>query len=319
MACSIISEWVVCGGLICRSVGTDTDGDGCTDAEDDDDDGDGVGDLDDLCREESGPAANHGCPYVCGLDEAGGGQEPYTPCGVGEVPNVEGTACVVCEHGESSILGTCRADPCYGVSCSTNEVCVLGNCECMAGYEDPDEDGVCTTKCPEGTQDPDGEGLCSRVCTYREVDAVAKPSLKSIPSEPWERSEPYYCRRSGIAAGTRRDNESAYDNRQDVCLWDVSHDTHQLEAVGHSHPHFEWDSDKTVEENTVRCGHRILDSETDMIVENLSRGNRFSFSDRSYAKNLEKPLYLVVAERNFVKVYRHPENCSTCDWEVVNL
>lgn len=40
------------------------------------------------------------CQYVCGDDEAGGGDTPCEPCGEGEVPNPEGDACVECEYGE---------------------------------------------------------------------------------------------------------------------------------------------------------------------------------------------------------------------------
>ena len=56
---------------------------------------------------ESGCHADH----VCGDDEIGGGSEDCEPCGEGEVPNPDGTACQSCPHGEAS-SGVCAADPC---------------------------------------------------------------------------------------------------------------------------------------------------------------------------------------------------------------
>ena len=45
-------------------------------------------------------------------------------------------------------------------------------------------------------------------------------------------------------------------------------------------------------------------------------GVNFSMGDRDAAVRFGKPLYLVVPERNVVKVYRHPERCSDCEWVV---
>ena len=143
--------------------------------------------------------------------------------------------------------------------------------------------------------------------------------LMLIPKEPWERAEPYYCYRRGVVAGTRQDNRDTYENGKDVCGMSLEFATIDLAAVGHSHPYFTWDDKKTVKQNTVRCGNKKLNTKMAMIEENLSRGTLFSFSDRTFAERLGKPLYLVVSERNFVKVYRRKEGCPSCEWMVENL
>ena len=49
--------------------------------------------------------------HECGDDEIGGGSEECEPCGDGEVPNPDGTACVSCDWGEMPLgPGTCRCD-----------------------------------------------------------------------------------------------------------------------------------------------------------------------------------------------------------------
>ena len=51
--------------------------------------------------------------HECGDDEIGGGSEECEPCGAGQVPNQDGTACRSCPHGESDTSsGLCAADPC---------------------------------------------------------------------------------------------------------------------------------------------------------------------------------------------------------------
>ena len=45
-------------------------------------------------------------------------------------------------------------------------------------------------------------------------------------------------------------------------------------------------------------------------------GVNFSVWDKNAAVTLGKPYYLVVPERNVVKVYRRPEHCSACEWVV---
>lgn len=60
-------------------------------------------------RDEGECRADH----ECGPDEIGGGAEECEPCGEGEVPDTDGTACRSCPHGESGdSTGVCAADPC---------------------------------------------------------------------------------------------------------------------------------------------------------------------------------------------------------------
>lgn len=47
----------------------------------------------------------------CGDDEIGGGGEDCKPCGEGEVPNEDRTACVACDWGEET-PGVCNREPC---------------------------------------------------------------------------------------------------------------------------------------------------------------------------------------------------------------
>ena len=55
--------------------------------------------------------AGGGChgDHECGDDEIGGGSEECEPCGEGQVPNEDGTACVPCDWGESLFVpGQCQ-------------------------------------------------------------------------------------------------------------------------------------------------------------------------------------------------------------------
>ena len=49
--------------------------------------------------------------HVCGDDEIGGGNEECEPCGEGEAPNEDETACVACDWGETT-PGVCNREPC---------------------------------------------------------------------------------------------------------------------------------------------------------------------------------------------------------------
>ena len=72
-----------------------------------------------VCEEESGcPEGQHTgddgecqADHECGNDEIGGGSVECEACGEGETPNVDGTACLTCEHGESTD-GVCDP-PCW--------------------------------------------------------------------------------------------------------------------------------------------------------------------------------------------------------------
>ena len=106
-----------------------------------------------------------------------------------------------------------------------------------------------------------------------------------------------------------------YTYSDDVCQLSIGSVPLSILAAGHSHPYFAWDPSKTVEENTVRCHDRLLDTPAEMNTANMF-GVNFSMGDRDAAVRFGKPLYLVVPERNVVKVYRHPERCSLCEWVV---
>ena len=58
-----------------------------------------------------------------------------------------------------------------------------------------------------------------------------------------------------------------------------------------------------------------MNSEVRMKESNMA-GVNFSVRDMNPAIANGKPYYLVVPERNVVKVYRHPERCSLCEWVV---
>ena len=58
-----------------------------------------------------------------------------------------------------------------------------------------------------------------------------------------------------------------------------------------------------------------MDTKGKMDAVNMG-GVNFSVRDMNPAIANGKPYYLVVPERNVVKVYRHPERCSLCEWVV---
>ena len=215
---------------------------------------------------------------------------------------------------EPELVLTCE-DRCAGVQCGKNAYCFRGVCVCNIGFEDPDGDGDCSRDCPAGFHDPDDDGLCTRVCRYSDVDPVARASLLTIPREPWERGETYSCSDNAVVAGTRIDNRNAHENGDDVCQLSIASVPLSILAAGHSHPYFAWDPNKTVEENSVICSGQLLNSEAGMNMANRASVN-FSVGDEHGAETLGKPYYLVVPERNVVKVYRHPEHCSACEWVV---
>jgi len=153
--------------------------------------------------------------------------------------------------------------------------------------------GACV--CDDGYRDPDGDGDCA--CGPPDVDAAASASLLAIPKEPWEQGEAYSCSANAVLAGCRVSSESKYDNKgaMDVCRLNIP--VGSL-ASGHSHPHFKYPRDRG-----VRCrGYRLMDP-VDVRDQNNSNKN-FSPADRESARNAGVPLYLVVPERNRVKVYR---------------
>ncbi|MCY4040229.1 MAG: hypothetical protein OXF72_03085 [Gammaproteobacteria bacterium] len=289
------------------------------------------------CQASNGKAE---CGYQCGADEVGGGRQPCRACGEGEVPNAGGTACEACERGESSTPGECNRDPCEGVSCPQNGRCVGGECRCNHGYRmtrrvigrfadpdvvrecvrDPCAGVVCGAKsaclngacrCLDGYEDPDGDGNCAKPCTQKAYDAAAKASLLTIPKEPWEQGESYDCVNGVVTVQSPRiSNGSRYlykdyptnsvenSEKGDVCILNLKTG---VGGGGHSHPHFVWERDEG-----VQCGpkskHKIM---SEMQVNDLNKaGVNFSPTDAYWAMGNRRPLYLVVPQRNCVKVYR---------------
>ncbi len=295
------------------------------------------------CRFANGQSK---CVYECGADEVGGGQQQCRSCGDGEVPNAAGTACEKCEHGESSTGGTCNPDPCEGVTCPKNAHCSGGQCQCDVGYRethrlvgtpgepepvlkcvrDPCHGKVCGKNsvcsngqcgCESGYEDPDGDGDCAKPCTQDAYDTRAKSSLMSIEADPWEQGEAYSCVNGTVTVGSSRTNESNYlytdyptnseknPNAGDVCALGLGLG---MGGGGHSHPHFVWPRDKG-----VQCGSSskdVIDSKKTVQMTNAANVN-FSSNDKNAAKDANngdgRPLYLVVPNRNCVKVYRKNE------------
>ena len=286
------------------------------------------------CRVTNGEAE---CVYECGADEIGGGQTRCQACGDGEVPNEAGTACETCEHGESSMAGTCNPDPCEGVTCQDNAHCNGGQCRCDAGHRptqrptgspgeldtvlecvpDPCHGVVCgsnsactngTCQCNSGYEDPDEDGNCTRICTEAAYDERATSSLGSIPGEPWEQGEGYSCNNGRVTVGSRVSTKSNYlytdyptNSTENANKGNVCSVSVPWGRAGHSHPHFVWPRDEG-----VQCGSspsQVLVSEEQ--ANDLNAANvDFSPGDRGAAVIAGQPIYLVVPKRNCVKVYR---------------
>lgn len=296
------------------------------------------------CRFSNGKAE---CVYECGADEVGGGKDPCKTCGDGEVANSKGTACEKCEHGESSTAGTCNPDPCEGVTCTKNAQCSGGKCECKPGYKgkprttgtdtepetvlecvpDPCHGKVCgknsacsdgKCQCKAGFEDPDDDGDCTKPCTEAAYDAKAKSSLLSIAKEPWERGEAYGCDDGQVTVSSPRNTASKYlytdfptnsvknPKAGDVCTLRIRVDRG---GGGHSHPHFVWPRDED-----VQCGPNPKDKIRTRDALRMTNRNNANFQpvDKSAAKNAANgdglPLYLVVPNRDCVKVYRKSES-----------
>ena len=131
-------------------------------------------------------------------------------------------------------------------------------------------------------------------CSNDEMDSAASLSLRAIPKEPWERLESYTCMSSG-ALNIRWLGSS--QGEKDVCEVKASSPT-STSGYGHSHPHFKYPRDK----NLFCRGGKIT---SDTVADRTNRRNKnFSRGDKSGAKSRKKPLYLVVPERDVVKVYR---------------
>ena len=174
-----------------------------------------------------------------------------------------------------------------------NASCSGGGCECDEGHDDPNGDGDCTAECPEDLN--------------AAMDDVAKASLGKIPREPWEQAESYSCSGGAVVAGHRRSSESNYVKKTEEEWWKKRQAEDKdlcsiaasfADGAGHSHPHFKWPRD-----DRVRCLGTIMHDRDD--VRDQNRANKdFSGNDRQQARSVDKPFYLVVPERNRVKVYR---------------
>ena len=269
------------------------------------------------------------CAHVCGDDEVGGGSTPCASCGEGEVPDGDGSACVACEHGESSTSGECNPDPCEGVTCPKNARCTGGQCQCDVGYVaktkqveripgEPETELTCvdpcvnvkcgknaectqgTCECESGYEDPDGDGYCAKPCKQDDFDTMAKSSLLTIPKEPWEQAEWYSCENGTVTVrGPRLSTASRYlytdyptnteENTNNGNVCFLPF-TMDFDAGGHSHPHFVWPRDEG-----LQCGgsNDIIRNNEEALSAN-AEGRNFSSGDKSLARAAGQPLYLVV-------------------------
>ena len=131
-----------------------------------------------------------------------------------------------------------------------------------------------------------------------------------IPREPWEQAEWYSCDNGTVTVPRARvTSKSKYlytdyptntvenTNKGNVCYLPFTMD---LNAGGHSHPHFVWPRDEG-----LQCGgsNDIIRTNEDVLRFNAD-GRDFSAGDKSLARGAGQPIYLVVPERNCVKVYR---------------
>lgn len=132
------------------------------------------------------------------------------------------------------------------------------------------------------------------LCSNGEMDSAAVLSLQAIPKEPWERLESYTCFSNGHI-DIRYLGETQHD--ADVCEIRADGPV-SSSGYGHSHPHFVWRRDKG-----VVCLRSKITRLADVLKWNADNKD-FSKNDKQTARNLGKPLYLVVPERDVVKVYR---------------
>jgi len=139
------------------------------------------------------------------------------------------------------------------------------------------------------------------------MDSAAALSLVGIPRDPWEELESYTC----DAYGTMHIKWlGSSENTDDVCEYRAS-GPKGSSAYGHSHPHFVYPRDKH-----VSClGDRV--SSFAVAYDANERNKKFSFGDKRRARSLSKPMYLVVPERDLVKVYREgPGRWGGVRWRV---
>ena len=198
---------------------------------------------------------------------------PPPPCPEGQHRNGEGECQDDYECGDDEIGGGSE------------------ECETCGAGQVPNEDGTECVECEHGEFEA---GECASLCSNAELDSAAATSLGGIPREPWERLESYTCDSEGQVHIKLLGSSQ---NASDVC--EVRADGSPVSsAYGHSHPYFEYPRDKN-----VHCRGTVIKNQAN--ANRLNEGNRdFSSGDRSGARSRGKPLYLVVPERDEVKVYR---------------
>ena len=196
------------------------------------------------------------------------------------------------------------------------------DCEDCGDNSGPNSSGTACV-CDDGYEDTDGDGNCTELCSQGVLDGTARSSLLPIPREPWERGEPYSC--SGGAASVDSNNKTSSKERYrfldyptnssanpgsgDVCRVAIPIGGNTA-AAGHSHPHFVWNRDWL-----VICGGSPLRNR--QAVRDANDDNRsMAPDDKAVAQSAQKPLYLVVPERDHVKVYRKNDRGS---WRVERL
>lgn len=170
------------------------------------------------------------------------------------------------------------------------------DCEACPDGEVPKEDGTECVACDHGESSP---GVCATAaCSNDSLDNAAWWSLTSIPRDPWEELEAYICDANGNVGVPTWLGRS--QGARDVCRLERSGPANSA-AYGHSHPYFEYPRDRWVvcDGEQLRTRNNIDDWNKDD-----GDGSKFGSGDKSTAKAVGKPMYLVVPKRDKVKVYR---------------
>ena len=165
-------------------------------------------------------------------------------------------------------------------------------CEACGEGEVPNEDGTACETCEHGEFEA---GECASLCSNSALDSAASWSLRGIPREPWEQLESYTCD-SGGHMHIEWLGSSQHD--RDVCEVEADGSV-ASSAYGHSHPHFVWPRDRG-----VFCHDFVIRRSKDVTDWNCKHGAKFGGPDKSGAKTRQKPIYLIVPEREQVEVYR---------------
>ena len=213
--------------------------------------------------------------------------EPFSPP---YVPPVVGppVACPAAQHYSG---GECQADH----ECGNDEIGGGSEeCEPCGNGKVPNEAGTTCVTCEHG-ESGSSSGVCAALCSNDELDSAAALSLMGILRNPWEELESYTCEAYGHM---RVEWLGSSEGAVDVCRFKGSGPPGSS-AYGHSHPYFEYPRDRFVVCRNYRLWTR------DAIDEwNEELGTIMSSDDKKIARRVDKPMYLVVPERDLVKVYR---------------